>query len=442
MKRKMTKLLLVFALVLPLLSLNGCAPKEDGTKLLKEAGKQMEKVKSMRMNLGMNMKMNFVLDDSNLAMAMKIDGVVDMTNDPQAMHMKMAMEVNAMGQKETQEIEEYLVEEEGSFVQYISNDGVWSKSVLYDLSETNAMFSMDEKMINQLSARYVGSEKIDGKDNDKVEVSMNMKTLKKMLGEEYADLFGEIDIDNDTKITADFYIDKKSKRYTKISFDFGKLLDELLSSFMGSALLVNSELIIDTFDFEITFEDYDKVEAIEVPFSIKNGSIEENDNIMEGNITTQTHVWEDMDILMNGELITVGETTLQQLLDLGYQVQGEYENQLGGYNNAFLMMEKGEQIVYISLVNNSDKKRKIEKCVLDSIYIDQDCGNVEVKGIRVGSTIEEVKAIFGEANTMMEYEDSLHWDYEVEEDTCYRNLSITFINDAVSEISLNCYYYY
>lgn len=446
-KKNIIKLLMVFTLMLPLTFLSACSSTPDGKELFKEVYEQSGNLKSMKMNINVAMKVKADMGDSTLKMGMDIEGDFEVSNNPMAGYGNLTMNMDMLGMKETMTSEMYMMNDEDALYTYQNNnDEGWivSKSTPFDKNTKQAPF--DEKIFDYLDLKVKNGEKVNDQETWQLDVTIKSDKLKEIMDEvddQDSNLEAFEDLE-DTKITFTLFVDKETKQVLKISMDLKESLSELIGkSLMDNAQVEGYEFSFEELKFDIVFSKINEIDAIKIPDKVVEEAIlDSSESVTSGDVSTQTHAWETMKVVIDGNEITVGETNLQTLLDMGYVVDEEYyeaADELEEYDSEYLTLLKGDISLSVSVDNLGESTIKLNEGIITNIsgYTE----NIVIPAnIKIGSSKEEVLTAYGEANTIdTSYIES--WDYEMYNENMSAFLTLYFEDEKVSDIDISVYKY-
>lgn len=446
-KKNIIKLLMVFTLMLPLTFLSACSSTPDGKELFKEVYEQSGNLKSMKMNINVAMKVKADMGDSTLKMGMDIEGDFEVSNDPMAGYGNLTMNMDMLGMKETMTSEMYMMNDEDALYTYQNNnDEGWivSKSTPFDKNTKQAPF--DEKIFDYLDLKVKNGEKVNDQETWQLDVTIKSDKLKEIMDEiddQDSNLEAFEDLE-DTKITFTLFVDKETKQVLKISMDLKESLSELIGkSLMDNAQVEGYEFSFEELKFDIVFSKINEIDAIKIPDEVVEEAIQDSSmSVTSGDISSQTHAWETMKVVIDGNEITVGETNLQTLLDMGYVVDEEYyevADELEEYDSEYLTLLKGDISLNVSVDNLGKSTIKLNEGIITNIS-----GSTEnivlPANIKIGSSKEEVLAAYGEANTI-DNSYIVSWDYEMFNENISAFLTLYFEDEKVSDMNISVYKY-
>lgn len=445
MNKRIMKVLLALVLFMPLTMLSACSSTPDGKELFKEVYEQSGNLKSMKMNINVAMKLKADMGDSTLKMGMDIEGDFEVSNDPMAGYGNLTMNMNMLGMKETMTSEMYMRNDEDAFYTYQNdnNEGwIVSKSTPFDIATKQAPF--DDELFEYLDLKVKNGEKVNDQATWQLDVTIKSDKLKEIMDEvddQDSSLEAFEDL-KDTKIKFTLFVDKETKQVLKISMDLKESLSEIIGkSLMDNAQVEGYEFAFEELKFDIVFSKINEIDAIKIPDKVVEEAILDSSMaVTSGDVSTQTHAWETMKVVVDGNEITVGETNLQTLLDMGYVVDEEYyeaADELEEYDSEYLTLLKGDISLSVSVDNLGESTIKLNEGIITNISGSTE--NIVIPAnIKIGSSKEEVLTAYGEANTIdTSYIES--WDYEMFNENVSAFLTLYFENEKVSDINISVY---
>lgn len=447
-KKNVVKLLMVLTLMLPLTFLSACSSTPDEKELFKEVYEQSGNLKSANIKMNASMKMKAVFGDSTIKAGVNMEADFDISNDPISGHGKMTMNTDFLGMEESAVSEMYIVNKEDALYTYQNtNDEGWvvSLSEPYGkLSESEELPPFDDEFYEYFDLKAKNGEKVNGQATWRLDVTVKSDKLKDLMDDvEGADsatdtLKGLEDMD----ITFTLFVDKETKQVLKISMDLKDSFSDLIGkNLMDNAELEGYEISFEELKFDIVFSKINEVDAVEVPDEVSENAIQDGSmSLTTGDTSTQTHAWETMKVVLDGNEITLGETKLQTLLDMGYVIDTEYyevADELEEYDTEYLSLLKGDISLSVSVENLGESTIKLNEGVITDLSGDTE-NIVLPANIKVGSSKEEVLAAYGEANSIdtsyLEY-----WNYEMYNENMSAYLTLNFEDEKVSDINIYVY---
>lgn len=447
-KKNVVKLLMVLTLMLPLTFLSACSSTPDEKELFKEVYEQSGNLKSANIKMNASMKMKAVLGDSTIKAGVNMEGDFDISNNPIAGHGKMTMNTDFLGMEESAVSEMYIVNKEDALYTYQNtNDEGWvvSLSEPYGkLSESEELPPFDDEFYEYFDLKAKNGEKVNGQATWRLDVTVKSDKLKDLMDdvEEANSATDTLKGLEDMDITFTLFVDKETKQVLKISMDLKDSFSDLIGkNLMDNAELEGYEISFEELKFDIVFSKINEVDAVKVPDEVSENAIQDDSmSLTTGDISTQTHAWETMKVVLDGNEITLGETKLQTLLDMGYVIDTEYyevADELEEYDTEYLSLLKGDISLSVSVENLGESTIKLNEGVITNLSSDTE-NIVLPANIKVGSSKEEVLAAYGEANSIdtsyLEY-----WNYEMYNENMSAYLTLNFEDEKVSDINIYVY---
>ncbi|MFR9256097.1 MAG: hypothetical protein ACLVJ6_11675, partial [Merdibacter sp.] len=93
--------------------------------------------------------------------------------------------------------------------------------------------------------------------------------------------------------------------------------------------------------FSFTYGKFNEVDAIEIPSEVRN---------LSGG-GTQTNVWETMKLNVGSASLTIGECTVQELLDAGFTLDSDLPETMEPGDTQYLTVLRGEDDFSLSVEN-------------------------------------------------------------------------------------------
>jgi len=163
-----------------------------------------------------------------------------------------------------------------------------------------------------------------------------------------------------------------------------------------------------------------------------------NYETIDGDVSTQTHAWETLKFTVNGETIKLNETRLNTLLDIGYTIDdmsvGAYEVEAKEHKSVYLITNNKnsdsswDYNSQINIANEKDTAQKVNDCLIIgfSCYNQEEAEKVIIfpENITFGSTETEIIAAYGEANTIIIFDNSKTMYYLSEDNKTILNIGI------------------
>ena len=258
----------------------------DAKSLAAAVAENLDKIESfsggMTMDFGASASYEESGMEANIDIAMGMDLELSATLDPAATQMKGTLSFSMMGQDMETDVESYTVEEDGERVSYADSGNGWVRTVqkdaeqedflnenIYDSiagGQAEAVLEEEEAMVNGQAA-YVISSELSGSDLEDF-MSESFSGTDEMMGEDSVD-WGE------GAAQIKIFIYKESRLPARVQVDCRDFGRALMEASVGNTPGVNIE--ISAFDMSLFFDEYNSVEAIQVPEEARSGASEENE---------------------------------------------------------------------------------------------------------------------------------------------------------------------
>lgn len=257
---------LLFCTLLSITGCGGVTPK----KLLDEAAKNMQKVRSSANQVEVAIQLEDILELKEV----NLDMTMENTTEPPAGHAKGTAKVNIRDAELEAELEIYQVTEEGSGVTYSAMDGQWERSEDGEDAEDHLgvdgnIFAQGEQAMEDfhLSGESVT---VEGKECYQMYGDVTGEELMGLLGKDMVSAFGLVELPDEQavrelKIPVIFDIYKEERLPARIIVDMSQVMNDLYDS-IGETTKVN------LYSIELVFTDYDGVSKIEVPAEVKGSA--------------------------------------------------------------------------------------------------------------------------------------------------------------------------
>ena len=156
---------------------------------------------------------------------------------------------------------------------------------------------------------------------------------------------------------------------------------------------------------------------------------------------------EDFEFAINGNVLSL-PCTIADLEDVGFKMDDKKKDLIMNPNykdNDSLNYGDPDDYIYVvvSFYNDTEKPIKYSECKVDGIsFYDRDEVNTYeiVGGLKIGSTMDEVKAVFGEPERSYFGDNGYaSFDYELENEDSFihEKYSFKFNNEIVTEIDMD-----
>lgn len=322
----------------------------DAKSLAAAVAENLDKIESfsggMTMDFGASASYEESGMEANIDIAMGMDLELSATLDPAATQMKGTLSFSMMGQDMETDVESYTVEEDGERVSYADSGNGWVRTVqkdaeqedflnenIYDSiagGQAEAVLEEEEAMVNGQAA-YVISSELSGSDLEDF-MSESFSGTDEMMGEDSVD-WGE------GAAQIKIFIYKESRLPARVQVDCRDFGRALMEASVGNTPGVNIE--ISAFDMSLFFDEYNSVEAIQVPEEARSGASEGSEETAGESIREEL---EDSGLEEEeAGADTSGEETGEE--ELAPNADGSYTIQTGGHTADITLMD-GQEYCY------------------------------------------------------------------------------------------------
>ena len=248
----------------------------------KMAYENMEKVKSY--SFDGDTKMNYSMSASGVDMSMNVDmningeGITD-TNEA---HVIMDLKMDMLGQDMSTKNEAYAVKEDGKYTVYSKSEGEgmdegWQKSeddtTTVEFESLNNMNVYKQIADGKIEAELSEGEKINGKDVYKLTCKIPGEIFQETysaMGQDSSSGMAGIDF-SQASADCDLYIYKDSGLPARTFMDAKEYGENIFKQAMSqSGSTTDATVTVENFEVDMTMDDYDKIDKIEVPADVKN----------------------------------------------------------------------------------------------------------------------------------------------------------------------------
>ncbi|MCI6638901.1 MAG: DUF6612 family protein [Bilifractor sp.] len=475
--------------------------------------KSMGRVTSASENVEVDFSGSLAVSGVTADVSMHMESSVEETTDPFAAHANTEARLSVFGNSTKSKTENYMIMEDGQLITYSNaDDSGWEKTTtkLKD-SEKDKLMSLYNKDLyskiadgSQEATLEEATENVNGKAAYILDTTLEGDLLKSLFLEsvnsessEEALKLDEInweDLSSDVRI----YIYKETKQPAKLEMDASKIGESYMKQLLAlSAGDDTMDLDVNSFDVNITFDKYNKVEEITIPNEAMKAEESADDNpgsLLDelgrddsgsGGTTSAsssdtepapaestsptvdssqqapanlgTSDWTGMAFALNGDayqipfayadLVSHGWTLGKESgLTEGYVLNpGDKLTALADLKNEAY---DGDFEFTVGFANTGDSVQDVTKCSIWSVsmrteYCKTDSyPSLELPGgITWGSTAEDVVKAYGEPHDEPYRSDDFGYsvyDYQTDDFNCYLKLSI-YDNGGVKEVSLQNY---
>lgn len=267
-KRVLVSLVLVLTVCVSMLG--GCSRRLTPKKIMTSMAKNMKDITSFSNTVEADIKMEDVLHVTEVAM----DMTMEHTMKPKAGHAAGTANVNVRGIKLASSLEIYQVIEDEEYVTYSSIDGIWSREASKEEQTSGLTFdgSLFQRMGDTVESFRIAEETIqlDGRECYQMYGDVTGEDLMGLLGTEMLHAYGLVELPDEDAIaeltiplTFDVY--KEEMLPARIIVDMTDVMNELYDEF-------NETMNVNDFTVELGFTEYNTVEEIVVPETVKGKS--------------------------------------------------------------------------------------------------------------------------------------------------------------------------
>lgn len=277
MNNKLRKILLTGVLSgTMLLGLVGCG-KPTTESLITKMISQNKDVESA--TLAMKLDGKIEMEGQSVELGMDMD--MDMTKDPYAMYMQGEMGTSILGQEETMNMEMYGISVGDDEMElYVTLDGEeWSKSTesteQSEDTDLGSLLSLGDDLLDVVDSFKLKEETVQVNDVECYQMrgGIDGKMLQEILdksglSESQGNVFGALNLE-DSKLPIEINVSKKSGDLVCMKMNLSSVMEESMASFAGE-YATNVE--IEGFIMEISYDNLNKVDKIEVPKEVKEAA--------------------------------------------------------------------------------------------------------------------------------------------------------------------------
>lgn len=269
----MKKILAMILSLLIVLSFSACARSQNingmtAEKAIQTALENAQEVKSVRMDGTMNMAFSAM----NISMNVDMSYLVEMIKDPEAMHLKISMDMGSLGSQET---ESYIIAEADEYICYVNTDGSWTKQISSTPQGLENINNISADLQTVSKYEVVGEETINGEktthyvgkvDKEKFADVLENSGVMSMVGDLGLSIdeeaLSEVIAQGAAQIILDVWVSQETVLPIRYSMDLTEVMKtifETVSEQLGMEITVSQ--MKGVFDFT----DYNAVRPITVP---------------------------------------------------------------------------------------------------------------------------------------------------------------------------------
>lgn len=431
MGRRWSRLAAVgMAMAMAVSAMAGCGKRATPENLMEDMSKNTESIESMLCNLKLAMELSAGTDSMGISLDMDLEA----TMNPETSHGKGRIDMNMSGTNIGTDIEMYTLLEDEQYVTYSMIENEWTKTV-----DTETREMLNEAAILDLNERIVEMELAE--ETTEVNGKECFELTGKIPGDTVTALFNEDLLDS---LTSGMSVDESALADTDIPCTIDIYRDTILPARMYLDLGAYSDVLLEGMDgvsmseynIEITFLEFDRVDAIKVPeeaMAAAGDAVTEEipDDVwaddgagasagaaeQSGELGSS---WDSYTVQINDRVVTL-PCTIADLEAAGLRLDVSYtpENYVvnaGEYELVWFIDSNGNEIT-ADMINPDSSPKEVKDCLIGGISVDQysqENGGLTVifpGGIQIGSTREEVQAAYGEADDVYEgeYTDMHTW---------------------------------
>lgn len=427
------------------LLMSGCGKKATPESLMTDINKNLEKVKSVSADVKAEIK----VQEAGESFSMQMDMEFDTTDEPAAAYMKGSVSLKQGGSSYGMDMEGYTVEEGDSYVSYNCTENQWVRTVIEDEEE-----ALDENVFEDLVKQHKDFKlseeevKIGGKACFEMKGKVKAETLDAFTGADlleslYSGL-DEMETEDEGKITCTIAVYKDDILPARVHID-------LEDSYV-----------------EITYKEYNKVKEIKVPEEVleetgaavsDSGDKKDKDKTDKKDSQSKTvqqdarlgDSWDSYTVQVEDQLLSL-PCEIENLEAAGLSLDTEmtpdgYIVNAGEDELVYFRNDQGTSIM-VYLVNQTEEPKEIGECIVGGISTGQYSmlgGEVTVifpGGIQLGTDLDTVMAVYGEADN--DYEDENYktrsWydeDFSKFNNQCF--ISFDAETNQVEDMTISCY---
>ncbi len=431
---------LAFGLCLAVFPIGGCSQTPDALTLMETASKEMEKLDSYEVDMLLTFNMGISDGQNEVNIGINGEGMLQMINDPFVSYGEANVTIDGMGQEETVVSKSYQYEEDGTIIQYVDDGSGWSTQPTEGLTidtAQNTMGLFDQSVVDKFDPKVTGSKTIDDADTWEITFTVAFDDLVEMSEGEidsstqvFLDSFGQ-----NIELNCNIYVDKETNRYVKAIMSITGLEDLVnLAAKFSEDMPEDMEISMDDITFEFDYGRFNKIDKIDKPQGLETMSME------SGN--TASNAWGTMGIQIGSKKLTIGECTLQQLLDAGFTLNDSQilADTMESGDVQYGIAERDGNEFYIGIENTTTETVNTEEATVYSIYgyyLNSDI--ILDGGIHPGSTQDEVIKAYGEPVSITNESYYDLWYYEISDTFSSKYLELGMEDGVVTDIDLSIY---
>ncbi len=265
-KRGMGVVLAILAVV----QLTGC---KEVTKLtlLKKVAEQVSQAESYAMNMKMSLEAGGSVSGITVNIGMDMDLNMDINQEPQVIHTKGTLSMNALGQNQEIPLEMYSLEENGKTMVYTDSNGTWTKEEGEEFGKMTGTLGAEQYLSMAESVELEKETKdVAGQECYILTGSIKGDLLESAMGTmietfEESGLLEDLNFSK-TQIPIQLYIEKKDFYPVRMTMDMKSIMEEAFEAAIAQG---GVEFTCDTCTMEMEFSSFNQLENIELPEEVK-----------------------------------------------------------------------------------------------------------------------------------------------------------------------------
>ena len=279
MKNTVKRLLAGLLALTLVLGLCACGGPRTPAEVMKKAGENLAKAKSMTFDMTLEMSMS--AGSEAVDMTISMDG--ETTTEPVVVHADMTIDLGALG---AMEMELYAEQNDTTVTSYISAMGVWMKEE-EALDEATAALDAKGDMGSSLALasglEEIGTETVDGVEATRYDGVITKENLQEVLKNTGVldDLGDAMDLKKRLEDAAEntaelgdipisIWIDKKAMLPVQYEMDMTEMMQKLIARTGEGTESLGGLLTINKVRVSMTVSDLDSVGEIVIPDEAKN----------------------------------------------------------------------------------------------------------------------------------------------------------------------------
>jgi len=469
MKKVNSKIITGALTAMMVLGLIGCSGKETPQSLLADMAEKSSEIESAEMNMKMEVEAGGEVMGTAIDMNIKLDMDIQSTNDPEAAYIDGKVLVSMLGEKETTIMKAYTVKENDVYATYSQEgeDGQWYR-IESETPESSG--SIDLASLKDVYESFELEEETETFQDAECYVLKGMlggDTVKDIMGSamdamgDSSDLFEGTDWDS-AEIPMKIYIAKDSHYPAKITMDMQAVIQAVFEE-------ESTGIDCNTCMMEISYTSYNSIEEITVPDDVissaeasseaaaadaeEDGSdagIEVSDEVLKGTAQESKlgNDWDSMTVAVNDTVLTFPCTYKQfaatgLVLDPEGSITEDTAILAENLEDADVQMSDDDSATALVTFYNSSKEAvKVSSALVTGISVsDFDLSDTDTKvvfpgKVELGMKIDEVTAVYGEADETYDMTDTAYSIWYLSSDDAERSIYVEYNKDDKKVVSI------